>query len=101
MSVFNFSFLFLFSEYMVDFIFGECRLEEYLEKYPPSEKNINKAISELSEAEALLTRVANGESRVRYYKSRNGIISGEEKKENFASKIKWTCLLQTSKSFYW
>lgn len=53
-------------EYLVDFILGECRLEEYLEKYPPCEKNISKAISELSESEAFLSRVANGENRFKF-----------------------------------
>lgn len=56
--------IFFFPEYLVDFILGECKLEEYLENYAPCEKNINKAISELSEAESSLTRVAIGENRV-------------------------------------
>ncbi|CAI9722008.1 repeat 7B-like [Octopus vulgaris] len=53
-------------EYMVDFVMGECKLEEYLEKFPPCEKNISKAISELSEAETLFNRVIQGDNRFKF-----------------------------------
>lgn len=47
-------FYLLFLDVLVNFLIGECKLEQFLEENPPIESNISKAKTGLTEAKRFL-----------------------------------------------